>query len=243
MLGGMTRRVAIAFSAAVVALAAPASAQVAQKPADVTRIEAAVVELAKLKRGSEGQVNAHERAAEGALAACRYRGAGWARIRSVKDASQRNAYARGAKALWNNLRQTAIEGAWVEVYTPHFERFLRRFDTPLSDPVLQAGIDAQRRRLAFDQSAYSFGSCATFNTLMKKVREFKIGGSYGVSGDYYAGKIYNDFVRYVSRRQAKAARAHWGSRYDNALDAARNQLKALGGDEGYASYFAFAFKG
>ena len=52
MLGGMTRRVAIAFSAAVVALAAPASAQVAQKPADVTRIEAAVVELAKLKRGS-----------------------------------------------------------------------------------------------------------------------------------------------------------------------------------------------
>jgi hypothetical protein len=74
------------------------------------------------------------------------------------------------------------------------------------------------------------------------VREFKIGGSHGVSGDYYAGKIYNDFLRYVSRRQAKAARAHWGSRYDSALDAARNQLEALGG-EGYANYFAFAFKG
>jgi hypothetical protein len=239
----MTRRVALAFTAAVVALAAPAAAQVAQRPTDVTRIEAAVVELAKLKRGSEGQVNAHERAGERALAACRSKGPGWARVRGVKDASQRNAYARGAKALWNNLRQTAIEGAWVEVYTPHFERFLRRFDTPLSDPVLQAGIDAQRKRLAFDQSAYSFGSCATFNTLMKKVREFKIGGSYGVSGDYYAGKIHNDFVRYVARRQANAARAHWGSRYDSALDAARQQLRALGGDEGYANYFAFAFKG
>ena len=50
-------------------------------------------------------------------------------------------------------------------------------------------------------------------------------------------------MRYVSRRQAKAARAHWGSRYQAALDAARDQLKALGGDEGYANYFAFAFKG
>jgi hypothetical protein len=113
---------------------------------------------------------------------------------------------------------------------------------PLSDRTLQAGIDAQRHRLAYDQAAYSFGTCATFNREMKKVREFKIGGSRGVSGDYYAGKIYNDFLRYVSRRQAKAARAHWGSRYDSALDAARNQLEALGG-EGYANYFAFAFKG
>jgi hypothetical protein len=50
-LGGVTRRVALALSAGVVALATPASAQVAQKPADVTRIEAAVVELAKLERG------------------------------------------------------------------------------------------------------------------------------------------------------------------------------------------------
>ena len=130
----------------------------------------------------------------------------------MHDASQRNAYARGAKTLWTNLKKTAVEGAWVEVYTPHFERFLHHFDTPLSDPVLQAGIDAQRHRLAYDQAAYSFGTCATFNKLMTKVREFKIGGSHGVSGDYYAGKIYNDFVRYVSKRQAAAARAHWGSR-------------------------------
>jgi hypothetical protein len=238
----MTSRAATSIAAALLALAAPAAAQ-AQKPADVTRVEAAVVELAKLKRGSAGQVAAHERAAESALAECRSKGPGWARIRKVRDASQRNAYARGAKRLWSNLRNTAVEGAWVEVYTPHFERFLRRFDTPLSDALLQAGIEAQRKRLAFAQAAYSFGACATFNTLMRKVREFKIGGSHGVAGDYFAGKIYNDFVRYVSRRQAKAARAHWGSRYDAALDAARNQLKALGGDEGYANYFAFAFKG
>ena len=47
----------------------------------------------------------------------------------------------------------------------------------------------------------------------------------------------------VSRRQAKAVRAHWGSRYQSALDAAASRLAALGGNEGYSHYFAFAFKG
>jgi hypothetical protein len=227
----------------LLALAVPAHAQTATKPADVTRVESAITELAKLKRNSQGQVDAHERAAAGALGACRTKGPGWTRIRKVHDTSQRNAYARGARTLWNNLRGTALEGAWVEVFTPHFERFLRHFETPLSDPVLQAGIDAQRHRLAFDQAAYSFGTCATFNKLMKKVREFKIGGSHGVSGDYYAGKIYNDLVRYVAKREAAASRAHWGSGRQAALDAAKARLIALGGDQGYASYFAFAFKG
>jgi hypothetical protein len=228
------RRALLISVLASLALAAPAAAQ---KPADVTRVESAITELAKLKRGSADDVK------PATLAACRTKGPGWARVRKVHDASQRNAYARGAKTLWTNLRTTAAEGAWVEVYTPHFERFLRHFDTPLTDPVLQEGIEAQRHRLAYDQAAYSFGTCATFNKLMTKVREFKIGGSHGVSGDYYAGKIYNDFVRYVSRRQAAAARAHWGSRWQSALDAAKNQLVALGGDQGYANYFAFAFKG
>jgi hypothetical protein len=236
----MIRRLPIAAAAALLALAAPAAAQT---PEDVTRVESAVIELAKLKRNSAGEVAAHRRSAQGALAACRSKGPGWARVRKVRDASQRNAYARGAKRLWGALDDVALEGAWVEVYAPHFERFLRRFETPLSDPVLQAGIDAQRKRFAFNEAAYSFGTCATFNTLMKKVREFKIGGSHGVSGDYYAGKIYNDFIRYVPKRQQAAARAHWGSRYDDALEAARVQLKALGGDEGYANYFAFGFKG
>ena len=239
----MTGRLSISFSLVLLALAAPAFAQVAQKPADVTRVEAAVVELAKLKRGSEAKVAAGKREAAFALAACRRSGPGWKLIRGVRDRAQRNAYARGAGRLWAALDKVAVEGAWVAVYTPHFERFLRHFGTPLSDPVLQAGIDAQRERLVFDRAAYSFGTCATFDTLTKKVREFKIGGSHGVSGDYYAGKIYNDFLRYVPKRQQAAARAHWGARYDSALDAARNQLKALGGDEGYANYFAFAFKG
>jgi hypothetical protein len=232
-----------ALIASLIVLAlAPAAAQ-AQRPADVTRIESAITELSAGKRSAEGHMHARERAATGALAACRTQGSGWARIRKVRDPAQRNAYARGARALWKNLGEVATEGAWVEAFTPSFERFLRRFDNRLSDPVLQAGVDAQRKRLAYDRAAYSFGTCATFNSALTKVREFKIGGSHGVSGDYYAGKIYNDFVRYVSNRQRAAARSHWGSRYDKALDAARDRLRALGGNEGYASYFPFAFRG
>jgi uncharacterized low-complexity protein len=238
----MTSRLAIAVGAAFLALAAPAGAQ-APKPADVTRVESALAELSKQKRAAEGQVSARSHAAQSALGACRTKGAGWTRIRRVRDRAQRNAYARGARTLWTSLREVAAEGAWVEVYSPYFERFLRHFDTPLSDPVLRAGLEAQGKRLAYDQAAYSFGTCATFNAALRKVREFKVGGSHGVSGDYYAGKIYNDFVRYVSNRQRAAANAHWGSRYDNALDAASAQLKALGGNEGLANYFAFAFRG
>jgi hypothetical protein len=238
----MLRRALTLAVLLALAAVAPASAQV-QKPADVVRIESALVELAKQKRDSEGQVSARKRAAAGSLAACRTKGSGWERIRKVRDRAQRNAYARGAKALWRNLQEVAVEGAWLGVYTPHFERFLRRFETPLSDPVLQAGVEAQGKRLAYNQAAYSFGTCATFNTMLRKVREFKIGGEHGVSGDYWAGKIHNGLLRYVANRQRAAARAHWGSRYANALEAARTQLKLLGGDEGYANYFAFAFRG
>jgi hypothetical protein len=238
----MARRVMIVCVLFLLAAVAPASAQV-QRPAEVLRIETAMSELGRQKNGAEGQVRAREHAATAALAACRTKGSGWKRIRAVRDRAQRNAYARGAKTLWQNLNTVAVEGAWVEVYDPFFERFLNRFDTPLSDPVLQAGIDAQRQRVAYNRASTSFGTCATFNTALKKVREFKIGGGHGVSGDYYAGKIYNDFVRLVSNRQRAAARSHWGSRYDNALDAASAQLKALGGNEGIANYFRFAFRG
>jgi hypothetical protein len=232
---------AVIASLMVLAIA-PAAAQ-AQRPVDVQRVESAITELSKQKRAAEGQVSANRRSAAKALAACRTQGSGWTRIRQVRDRAQREAYARGAAAMWKSLGDVANEGAWVEAYTPAFERFLQRFDTPLSDPVLQAGVAAQRSRLAYDQAAYSFGNCASFNTELKKVREFKVGGSHGVSGDYYAGKIYNGFVHYVANRQRAAARSHWSSRDNATLDAASAQLKALGGNEGYANYFPFAFRG
>jgi hypothetical protein len=238
----MPRRLLILTAVFALAAVAPAVAQVA-KPADVVRLETAIVELANAKRAVQPQVSARANAAQRALLACRSKGRGWKRIRAVRDASQRNAYARGAKALWSDLHELAAEGAWVELHKPALERFLRRFEAPLSDSVLQAGIDAQRKRLAFAQAAYAGGNCATFNRLLKKVREFKIGGRHGVAGDYYAGRIHNVFAGYVESRERAAARSHWGSRHEGALQAARDHMKALGGNAGYADFFAFAFKG
>ena len=162
----------------------------------------------------------------------------------MRDRAQRNAYARGAKALWNNLSMVATEGAWVDVYTPAFERFLRRFDTPLTDPVLQAGHRRPAPPARVRPGRLLVRHLRRLQRRATKVREFKIGGSHGVAGDYYAGKIYNDFVRYVSSRQAKAARAHTGARATRARSTPRaSRLAALGGNEGYANYFPFAFKG
>ena len=238
----MAARLLILSVLFALAAASPASAQF-ERPVDVQRIESAMSELGRQKNGAEAELRGRERAVTGALLACRSKSRGWRRIRGVRDRAQRDAYARGARTLWRNLNVVALEGAWVEVYGPFFERFVNRFDTPVSDPVLQAGLDAQRQRLVYNRAAYSFGTCTAFNTQLKKVREFKIGGEHGVSGDYYAGKIYNQFVSYVATRQRAAARAHWGSRYDNALAAASDQLKALGGNEGLANYFRFAFRG
>jgi hypothetical protein len=237
----VTLRLTLLFAtvATVLSLALPGAARAA-KPEDVVRVEAAVVELAKAKRGVASQVSSRKAAAERALAACKRSGPGWRRIHAVRDGSQRAAYARGATILWKDLREVALDGAALQVYTPFFDRFLARFDHPLADPVLQAGVDANRRRIAYNQQAYSFGSCATFEALLRKVREYKVGGADGVAGDYRAGRVYNIFVRYVPKRQRVATRAHWGSQYDSTLLAARDELKALGGDEGYASYFAFA---
>lgn len=224
----------------VLALMAAAPAQ-AQLPADVARIQAAVVELADAKRGAAGRVPARERSATRAMAACRTTGPGWRRIRAVRDASQRNAYRRGARLLWRDLSAVAVGGAALDTYRPFFTRFLARLERPLADPVLQAGADALRGRIAYLDAAYSFGSCRSFETLLRRVREFSVGGEDGVAGDYRAGRIYNTFARYVDSRRRRADARHGGSTHRRRLEAARERLVALGGDYGYASYFSAAY--
>jgi hypothetical protein len=215
--------------------AAPAAAQAPAKPDDVVRVERAVTELAVAKRGAAGDVAAGKRAGEAALRKCKSGGRGWKRIRSVRVAAQRSLYTRGARTLWKELSGVAAERAALDAYRHAFERFLARFDRPLADSVLQAGIDAWRRRIAYYEAATGFASCKTFERLLKPVRQFK----ENVRADYLAGDIYNKMVRFVRDSQRKAANRHWGSRYDAALDAARAQLVALGGDEGYATFFTF----
>jgi hypothetical protein len=213
-------------------LAAPAAAQA---PDDVQRIEKAVVALAIAKRAAAGQVAENRRAAVKALAVCKSSGPGWSKIRSVGVAAQRRLYARGARTLWKELGDLATEGAAFEAYRPGFERFLSRLESPFSDPLLAAGAEAWRQRVELYAAYTPLGTCQSFNRLARRAREFP----ESFRADYLAGDIYNRMTRFVDSAKRKAARAHWGSRDSSALEAARGQLVALGGDEGYAAFFAF----
>jgi len=216
-------------------LAAPAAAHATAQSADVQRIEKAVLALAAAKRAATGEVAQNRRAAERALAACKSSGPGWSKIRAVRVAAQRRLYTRGARVLFQELGTLAVERAAFEAYRPGFERFLSRFESPLSDPVLRAGAEAWRRRVALYGAYTPFGTCASFNRLAGRARQF----SETVRADYLVGGVYNRMVRFVDAKKRKAARAHWGWRYTSDLNAARAQLVALGGNEGYATFFAF----
>jgi hypothetical protein len=232
------RLIFVAASCALSALSSPAQAQL---PPDVARVHSAVVELAAAKQDAKGRAEARGRRAERAMTACRTRGPGWRRIRAVGDRSQRDAYARGARILWRDLAQVARGSGPAELYRPFFRRFLRRLEPPPADPVIAEGVAALRGRFAFLAAAYSFGTCRTFEKLLRGVREFQVGGEHGVAGDYRAGRIHNRFIRYVSARRHKADVRHGGSTYGARLDAARTRIVALGGDYGYASYFTAAW--
>src|SRR5918995_3186398 len=231
---------ALAALSLALALTAGTAVAGAEVPADVSRIHAAVTELAAAKRAAADEVARAKGAAGRRIARCQSSGPGWRRIRGIGDPSQRSAYLRGARELWADLRDAALEQAALEVHDPAFKRFLARLEAPFSDPVLQAGADALRGRIAYDRAAYAFASCRTFESLLRRVREYRIGGEHGVEGDYRAGRTHNTFVGYVAKRQRREDAANGGSGARARLDAARARIVALGGDPGYASYFAFA---
>ena len=225
----------LALACAALSVAVPMAAG-ADRPADVKRTEAAVIELDKAKRSLVGRISAHQGELLHALGRCKSRGKGWARLKKVRSGSQRRIYRKGARLLWSALQRVAVDRAAFEVEQPAFERFLSHFQQPLGDPVLQAGADAQRHRMAFYEDSTSWATCGTFNRLMKSVRGF----GTDATGDARAGDVYTKLTFYVTRRTAAATRKDWGSRYERALQAARQRLNDLGGNGGYADYFAFA---
>jgi hypothetical protein len=212
-----------------------ARGQAPAKPEDVLRVEAAVTQLAPAKRAAADEVRANERIASRALSKCETEGPGWAAIRAVNVKAQRSLYTRGARTLWKALGEVAAERAAFDAYQPAFQRFLGRFATPLQDAVLEAGVQAWRKRIALYEAYTPIGTCRRFNKLAKRARQFPP----NVEADYKAGDIYNRMVRFVEDTKRAAARRHWGSRYDAALRAARDRLIELGGNEGYATFFAF----
>jgi hypothetical protein len=180
-------------------------------------------------------VAANKRGAVKALARCENDGPGWKAIRAVKIPAQRALYRRGARTLLKGLGEVAAERAAFDAYHPAFRRFLDHFDTPLADPILQAGVAAWRKRIALYEAYTPIGTCAQFDKLAKRARQFPP----NVEADYKSGDIYNRMVRFVEDTKRAAARRHWGSRYDAALRAARDRLIELGANEGYATFFSF----
>ena len=231
----MMRRFALPL-ALITICSLPAAAH-AQLPADVTRVERAVLDLHDAKEAAAGERAAAQRAARRALAKCRDAGPGWERIRAVKNRSQRGVYVRGARELWADLEEAAVAAAALEAYDTAFDRFLARFEAPLSDPVLQGGVDAIASRLKYEAAASEFGSCRTFEQVTKAVREFP----HGVPADFLAGEIYQRMSKFAQKRRNAAIRRHWTGARVRAIDAARARLAELGGDTGRATYFRYAY--
>jgi hypothetical protein len=223
-----------ALCAALFVTGTPAAA--AERAENVQRVERAVLELDRAKRSLVGEVSDRKAALERSLKSCKSKGKGWKRLRRVHNRSQIRTYRRAARLLWSGLHRVAFDRGALEVDRPIFERFLSHFGTPLGDPVLEAGVDAHRHRLAYYDDATSFATCKTFNKLMKSVRPFR----GNAEGDARAGDVFTKLSTSVAGREAAAARKNWGSRYERALQAARQRLKDLGGNAGYADYFAFA---
>jgi hypothetical protein len=237
------RHIAIVFAllaalgvlAAAMAWSTAARGDEPEKPEDVQRVERAVTELSVAKRNAAGEVKANKQAATKALSKCETTGSGWKAIRAVRIPAQRSLYRRGARTLWKALGEVAAERAALDAYRPGFERFLGRFDTPLADSVLQAGVDAWRKRVDLYVAYTPIGTCTQFNRLAKRARQFPP----NVEADYKSGDIYNRMVRFVEQTKRAASRRHWGSRYAAALEAARDRLIELGANDGYATFFAF----
>jgi hypothetical protein len=233
----MTRLLALTLVTLLAALTAASTAVAQGRPADVQRVERAVLELDKAKRSLVGEVAAHRAVLERSLKRCKNGGKGWKRINKVRNHAQRRTYRRGARILWSELHRVMSDRAALDIYHPLFDRFLAHFDTPLSDPVIQAGVEAHRKRLAYNEEATAFSTCATFNKLTRAARRY----SSDATGDSLAGDVFVRLSTYVRERELRATRRLWGSRYERALLAARDRLQALGGNGGYANYFAFAY--
>lgn len=227
-------RLALIVLIATLTLALPGVAPAAENP-DVDKLQRALSEVVTAKRGAVGEVAAQRRLVQKALAKCRTEGPGWQRIRAVKVAQQRDAYRRGATQLWKNLNELALDRGALEAYRPIYQRFGARFEQPLADAALQAGVDSWRSRLAYHEEATAIANCKTFERMLAPVRQFP----ENVSADFKVGAIYNRMVKLVADTQRKAGRRHWSSSRASALEAAAARLLELGGNSGMATMFEF----
>jgi hypothetical protein len=219
---------------ATAALAVPVSA--ATVDPDSAKLRQAVDELWRAKGAAKPAQAALQARARKSLAKCRSKGRGWKRIRGVKDPAQRRLYTSGARILWNALSDLALERATLTPLRGAMGRYVNRLEAAgIADPVLKAGVAAQRRRLAIQDTLVPLGTCKTFEARVRKVHAVRRKGLAQAQFDSRAGAVYAAMARYIQKKQNAAERQFAGP-----LESSYDRLKALGATEGEANGFLYA---
>jgi hypothetical protein len=170
------------------------------------------------------------------MAKCRSTGKGWKRVRRLKDRAQRRLYTNGARILWRDLLALAQERARLQPLRGAMGRYVNRIEAAgITDPILVAGVAAQRRRLGVQDALVPFGTCKTFEARMRYVHAVSRRGRAQAHFDSAAGAIYAKLARYISKKRISASR-----RFDYELSAAYDRLVALGVKESDANGFLYA---
>lgn len=228
-------------AACLCAFAMPSSAAASE----LHTIEQAVAELGIAKRGASGTVDRLSRRSGQVLSSCLSKGPGWKRIRAVRHAPQRGLYIASARRLLSDMRLLIDQQQSRAIaYGPAFTRFVSRIQAvPVSSPLLREAIAAQARRLASYEGIRSIeASCAVFNRLTKRVREFPTKtAAQIVRADYRAAPVARRIERHVSDQLKAIDRRHGISYRDvGTLEQAAELMIEMGGNPGYATAFQYA---
>ena len=170
------------------------------------------------------------------MAKCKRRGKGWTRIRKLREPAQRRLLRGGARILWKDLYDLAQQRARLLPLRGAMTSYVNRIERAgISDPVLLAGVAAQRRRLGIQEGLVALGSCKVFESRLRKIRAVRRKGLEQAHFDAEAGAAYSAIARYIEKKRIAAENS-----YFNQLEAAYDRLIALGAKEGDANGFLYA---
>jgi len=212
---------------------------------DLRQLEQATAELGRAKRAAEGAVARLSRRSTSALSGCASSGPGWKKIRRVKHAPQRGLYVASARRLLADMRLLIDQQqSRIVAYQSAFERFGAHLKAAnVSQPLLSEAVAAQARRLAAYRDIRSVeATCAVFNKLTSRVREFPTRtAAQIIRADYRAAPVARRIERHISNQLRAIDRRH-GISYRDAetLDRAGDLMVRLGGNPGYALGFQYA---
>lgn len=238
----LTRRLSAVLATLSLSMAFGAAAAAAE---DLVPIEQATAQLGNAKRAGAGEVARLGARATATLRPCLRGGRGWKRIRAVKHAPQRALYVAAARKLLADMRVLLeVQQPRIEVYGPAFERYVTQLEAAgVTSPLLDQAIAAQGRRLAAYRDVGSVAaSCAVFDRLTARVREFPTRSAAEiVRADYRATPVARKVERHISSQLAAIDRRH-GISYRDALtlEDAAEQMVAAGGSPGAALGFQYA---